>query len=277
MFLAAPGDRYGRLKGFMSTSAEIALSALLSLDPEGERCLWMVLDDPAALHRLPGLVPALTDARRLGVHFLIGIGAVGPLRALHGADGAATISGLCGTRVATMAADGETAEWSSANLAGGGRTVAWPWEIDRLPYGHGYVSFPGGDPATKFELDEARRSGGKQWRAAANRFIPADGAETFMAEPPAENVPDAPGGQRAGPAESHARPSPNAGRKKSRHQASRRAASSQARTPKAAPETKARNTAGTPPETAADKGDGNAGTPTPGERERRKRKYGRWI
>ena len=141
LFLAAPGDRHGRMKGLVSFWAELALSALQALDPERERPLWAVFDDPAALHRLPALLPALANARRLGVRFLIAIEAVGALRALYGKDGAETISALCGTRVAMMAADEETAEWSSANLGDDPRTVAWPWEIRRLPHGHGHVRF----------------------------------------------------------------------------------------------------------------------------------------
>ena len=282
LFLTRPSDRHGRLMGLVSVWAEIALPALLSLDPEEERRMWMVLDDPAVLHRLPGFVPALTDARGLGVRFLIGIPAVGPLRAVYGADGAATISGLCGTRVAMAAADEETADWSSANLAGGERTDAWLWEIRRLPYGHGYVSFPGGNPAAKFELKDGQRSGGKQRRATANRFMPADGAEEFLAEPPAEAVPDVPAGQRPNSAESHPRPKPDPNRKRSRQRTSGKAASSESRTPapNAAPAATARNSADRRPEAGAavgaERGDGNVDTSAPSLAQR-KRKYGRWI
>ena len=275
LFLAWPGNRYGHLKSLVSAFTDIALSALLAQDTEGEHRLWAVLDDPAALHRLPGLEPALVDARGLGVRFLIGIPAIGPLRALYGVDGAATISGLCGTRVAMMATDEETAEWSSGNLGDGPRTVSWPWEILRLPRGHGYVRFPGGLPAAKFVLDD------KQPRAAGKPFVPADGAERFLDKPSAEAVPEAAAGQRADPAESCPPSKPGAGRKKSRQRSSGKGPSSQTRRP--APKTPMRNSTDKPPERGATgganagKGDGNAGTPPPAAVERRKRKYGRWI
>ena len=283
LFLARPGDPDGRLKGLVSSWAEIALAALSARDPEigmdRVRRLLAVLDDPAALHRLPGLLPTLTDARRLGVRFMIGIEAIGPLRALYGKDGAATISGLCGTRVAMMAADEETAEWSSENLGDGSGTAAWPWEIQRLPRGHGHVRFPGGHPAAKFVIKD------KQRRAAGTPFMPADGAKTFLAEPPAEAAPDAPAGQRANPTESQAQPNPELDRKKSRRQATRKAVSRQGPNPAPKPAPAARNSADTPLDAGAgasaiaiaDKGDGNAGTAAPVERDQRKRKYARWI
>ena len=117
---------------------------------------------------------------------------------------------------------------------------------------------PGGHPAAKFVLNDKHR------RAAGKPFMPADGAEAFLAAPPAEAVPDASGGQCANPAEGHARPKPDLGRKKSRQLTPRKAASSQGRkpAPKPAPSFTARKSADTPPETGAaadgiaDKGDG---------------------
>ena len=47
--------------------------------------------------------------RRLGVRFVIGIEALGPLCVRYGENGARTVSGLCATWMAVMAADEETA------------------------------------------------------------------------------------------------------------------------------------------------------------------------
>ncbi|MXY38420.1 MAG: type IV secretion system DNA-binding domain-containing protein [Rhodospirillaceae bacterium] len=172
LFLASPDDPNGRLRGLVSALLETALRATLSLDPGGGRGLRVVVDGPEALHRLPSLLPALGAARGLGVQIVVGVEALGPLRARYGADGTATVSGLCATRVAMAAADDATAQWSSAAI--GSESLAPAWRLRRLAPGRGVLRFPGRRDAVEFALDEPRARG----RAA--RFAPVDGAWMFL-------------------------------------------------------------------------------------------------
>ena len=176
LFLASPDDPHGRLRGLASVWMETALGAAMSLDPDGERRVWVVIDDLPALHRLPGLLPALAEARRLGVRFVVGIEALGPLRARYGEDGARTVSGLCATRVAMAAADEETAAWSSAGIAS--ESLAPAWRLQRFAPGRGVLRFPGRLDAVEFSLDATPACG------AAARFVPVDRAWMFLAEAP---------------------------------------------------------------------------------------------
>ena len=177
LFLASPDDPNGRLRGPVSAWMEAALGAMLSLDPGGGRGLWMAIDELEALHRLPSVLPALGEARGLGVRFAVGVEALGPLRARYGEDGAGTVAGLCATRAALAAADEETAAWCSAAI--GDETLAPAWRLRRLAPGEGIMRFPGQRDAVAFSLKDSRA------RGAAARFVPVDGAWMFLDEAPA--------------------------------------------------------------------------------------------
>jgi len=181
LFLASPDDPYGRLRGLVSAWLEIALGPMLSLDPDGGRGLWMAVDGPESLHRLPSLLPALGGARGVGVRFVVGIEALAPLRARYGEDGRGTVAGLCATRAALAAADDGTAAWSSAAI--GSESLAPAWRLRRLAPGQGVLRFPGRRDAVEFSLKDSRAGG------AAARFVPVDGARMFLDEAPAPPVP----------------------------------------------------------------------------------------
>ena len=177
LFLASPDDPNGRLRGLVSAWLETALGAMLSLDPSGGRGLWIVIDGPEALHRLPSMLPALETARGVGVRFALGIEALAPLRARYGADGAGTVSGLCATRAVLAAADDGTAAWCSAAI--GCESLAPAWRLRRLAPGEGVVRFPGRHDAFAFSLKDSRA------RGEAARLVPVDGAWMFLDEVPA--------------------------------------------------------------------------------------------
>lgn len=176
LFLASPDDPNGRLRGLVSAWTEIALDAVISLNPVRERRLWMVIDDVAALHRLPSLSAALAEARNAGVRFVVGIEALGPLRTHYGEDGAQTVSGLCATRVAMAAGDEATAAWCAARI--GSESLAPAWRLRRLAPGQGVVRFPGRGDAAGFSL------GNMRVRGTAARFVPVAGAWMFLEEAP---------------------------------------------------------------------------------------------
>ena len=191
LFLTSHGEGHSRLKGILSAWIEIAMNAHLSFDPDKKRGIWIILDDLPSLHRLPGLLHCLGEARHFGVRFVLGLQSVEPLRALYGGDGAETISGLCGTRAVMAASDDETALWSSASLNGGTKRLAREWQIRSLRSLNGYLKFPGPHDGVKIALD-----GGQGPRASA-RFLPAQGVERFLVQQDAGVSPVAPAGVQA--------------------------------------------------------------------------------
>ncbi len=192
LFLTSRGDQHASLRGLISTWLEIAVNALLSLQQDGGRRIWIVLDELPTLHQVPSLQPGLAESRQFGGCFVLGIQVFPALRDIYGRNGAETISGLCGTRVVLSAPDQETAQWSAESLGRGEveeythgmsygastmrdgvsltqrrqmRPLALPSEIMRLENLHGYLKFPGPFPVTSIRLKYVKRP------PAAERFV----------------------------------------------------------------------------------------------------------
>ena len=197
LFLTSRGDQHASLRGLISTWLEIAVNALLSLEQDDGRRVWVILDELPTLHQVPSLQPGLAESRQFGGCFVLGVQVISALRDLYGRNGAETISGLCGTRVVLAAPDRDTAQWSAdslgraeveevaegfsygANTIRDGvsltpkrelRALALASEIMRLENLHGYLRFPGPLPVATIELDYVKRP------AAAERFVPREDA-----------------------------------------------------------------------------------------------------
>ena len=220
LFLTSRGDQHASLRGLISTWLEIAVNALLSLEQDDGRRVWVILDELPTLHQVPSLQPGLAESRQFGGCFVLGVQVISALRDLYGRNGAETISGLCGTRVVLAAPDRDTAQWSAdslgraeveevaegfsygANTIRDGvsltpkrelRALALASEIMRLPNLSGYLRFPGPLPVATIELDYVKRP------AAAERFVPREDAPVQGAlelptpdEAPETEPPDAP-------------------------------------------------------------------------------------
>ena len=197
LFLTSRGDQHASLRGLISTWLEIAVNAMLSLEQDDERRIWVVLDELPTLHQVPSLQPGLAESRQFGGCFVLGIQVVSALRDLYGRNGAETISGLCGTRVVLAAPDRDTAQWSAdslgraeveeiaegfsygANTIRDGvsltpkrelRPLALASEIMQLESLHGWLRFPGPLPVARIELSYVNRP------KAAERFVPRPAA-----------------------------------------------------------------------------------------------------
>ena len=184
LFLTSRGDQHATLRGLISTWLEIAVNALLSLDRDDGRRIWVILDELPTLHQVPSLQPGLAESRQFGGCFVLGVQVASALRDLYGRNGAETISGLCGTRVVFAAPDRDTAQWSADSLGRSEieevaegvsygadpyrdgvtltpkrelQSLALPSEITRLPNLTGYLKLPGPFPVARIELDYVKR------------------------------------------------------------------------------------------------------------------------
>ena len=204
LFLTSRGDQHASLRGLISTWLEIAVNALLSLDQDDGRRVWVILDELPTLHQVPSLQPGLAESRQFGGCFVLGVQVASALRDLYGRNGAETISGLCGTRVVFAAPDRDTAQWSADSLGRSEieevaegvsygadpyrdgvtltpkrelQSLALPSEITRLPNLTGYLKLPGPFPVARIELTYVKRP------KIAPRFVPVQ--KTHAAEPDA--------------------------------------------------------------------------------------------
>ena len=222
LFLTSRADQHASLRGLISTWIEIAVNAMLSLEQDDTRRIWVVLDELPTLHQVPSLQPGLAESRQFGGCFVLGIQVISALRDLYGRNGAETISGLCGTRAVLSAPDEDTARWSAASLGRaeveeaveglsyGANTIrdgvsltprrelrplALASEIMRLESLHGYLRFPGPLPAATIALDYVDRP------KRAERFVPRSDAPTPEAEKAGQSAGSREGAGQDGDAE----------------------------------------------------------------------------
>ena len=221
LFLTSRGDQHASLRGLISTWLEIAVNALLSLEQDDARRVWIVLDELPTLHQVPSLQPGLAESRQFGGCFVLGIQVISALRDLYGRNGAETISGLCGTRVVLAAPDRDTAQWSAdslgrseieevtegfsygANTIRDGvslmpkrelRPLALASEIMQLQSLNGWLRFPGPLPVARIRLNYVKRP------KAAERFVPRRGAVALDTAAAAAGPPvpgEGPGAERS--------------------------------------------------------------------------------
>lgn len=116
LFITSVGDRHETLKPLITTWFDIAANALLSLPPNEDRRIWLILDELASLHRLPYLTQTLSEARKFGGCAVIGIQNFAQLEEEYGNRGARKISSLLNTRYLFREPDPDVAKWSAENF-----------------------------------------------------------------------------------------------------------------------------------------------------------------
>ncbi|MHB1949817.1 MAG: type IV conjugative transfer system coupling protein TraD, partial [Gammaproteobacteria bacterium] len=116
LFITSLGDRHETLKPLISSWIDIAVNALLSLTPNPNRRIWLILDELTSLQPLPYLTQTLSESRKFGGCLVIGIQNFAQLAKLYGHDGAREISSLLNTRFMFRQPDPEMARWSANNF-----------------------------------------------------------------------------------------------------------------------------------------------------------------
>ena len=185
LFLTSRGDQHASLRGLISTWLEIAVNALLSLDQDDGRRVWVILDELPTLHQVPSLQPGLAESRQFGGCFVLGVQVASALRDLYGRNGAENhLRAVAATRVVFAAPDRDTAQWSADSLGRSEieevaegvsygadpyrdgvtltpkrelQSLALPSEITRLPNLTGYLKLPGPLPVARIELKYIKR------------------------------------------------------------------------------------------------------------------------
>lgn len=90
-FLTWRSDMQRALRPLLAAWVDILANAVLSLPPDPERRIWLVLDELAALGALPSLEEALTLGRKHGLCVAAGLQSTAQLDALYGRDRAVVL------------------------------------------------------------------------------------------------------------------------------------------------------------------------------------------
>uniref|UniRef100_D5X4X7 Type IV secretion-system, TraD, DNA-binding domain protein n=1 Tax=Thiomonas intermedia (strain K12) TaxID=75379 RepID=D5X4X7_THIK1 len=200
-------DQMKPMRGIIAALADVYADAVLTLPPDANRRLWLVLDEFASLGRVDSMENFLTNARKHGGCSILGMQALSQVHSLYGRDNATSMLSSISTRLTLRAPDAETAEYLSRGLGdkqvvrtmrsgsrssskqGGSNTESWnqqiaterlvlPAEIMRTPDLVGYLQIAGDLP-----VGHIRLSLPPQRPDAAHAFTPRAAAPTPTPEP----------------------------------------------------------------------------------------------
>ena len=116
LFITVKADQLPSLRPLITVWLDIAISAIMSLAPDRNRRLYVVIDELPTLQKLPSLSDFLARARKYGGCGILGFQSYPQLEATYGIQDAAAITGYCSTWVALRANDTPTAKHVSENL-----------------------------------------------------------------------------------------------------------------------------------------------------------------
>jgi len=110
----------------ISAWIDIAINALMVLPENKERRLWFVIDELAALQKLPRLQMGLAEGRKYGGCLLVGFQSKPQLEDIYGRNSAEAMLDLFNTKIFFRCAEPSTQQWISKVL--GEREEAEPTE-----------------------------------------------------------------------------------------------------------------------------------------------------
>lgn len=163
-------NRAKLMQPFLAAWVDVAVTAALSLRPDRERRIWLVMDEMASLGCIPALEAAVTKGRKFGLVVVGGVQDVAQVRANYHRESAQTILGNLRNLVSFNVADPESAKYMSERLGDeeivreeesrgkGGSTVSTrrsqhqivlPSELQNLPSLTAYVNLAGDYPVSK--------------------------------------------------------------------------------------------------------------------------------
>jgi len=116
LFISCQKKDLVSLRPIMSAWFDVAINSLMNTAPNPKRRLWFILDEIAALQKLPSLGTGLAEIRKNGGCFLVGTQSIQQLQSLYGRDRASGYLDLFNTRVFFRSNDHETLQWISKTI-----------------------------------------------------------------------------------------------------------------------------------------------------------------
>lgn len=176
VFITSLADKHHILMPLISMWLDLSLNAVMSLAPDQQRRIWIILDEAQSLHTLPCLFSGVNEARKFGGSIVLASTSRFALTDLYGIERSRSILGQFNTSVYFRTPDYEGSLWVSKELGeseieevhenysygantirdGGSltkqrvrRPVVPYTDIQKLPDHQAYVKLPGDYPVTK--------------------------------------------------------------------------------------------------------------------------------
>lgn len=179
LFLSWREDMQTALMPLISTWVDVLCNAVLSLPPNRNRRIWLVVDEMGALGRLNSLQGALTRSRKHGLRIVGGLQSTAQLDSIYGREAAIVLRSCFRNLIvfATSKTDPDTSEMLSKSLGEreidreqharsdgpNGITknvtlqrvkerIVIPSEITELPNLHAYLALAGAVPTKRIQI-----------------------------------------------------------------------------------------------------------------------------
>lgn len=178
LFITARADQRQTLTPLISAWVDMAINALMVMPANYDRRLWFVIDELAALQRLPRLSMGLAEGRKYGGCFLVGFQSKPQLEEIYGRNGAESMLDLFNTKLFFRCTEPSSQQWISKvlgdkeeaepteNISYGANStrdgvslsrhtrqkpLVLPAELSQLKDLEAYVKLPGDYPCTKIQ------------------------------------------------------------------------------------------------------------------------------
>ena len=178
LFITARADQRQTLTPLISAWMDITINALMILSENQQRRLWFVIDELAALQRLPRLQAGLAEGRKYGGCLLVGFQSKPQLEEIYGRHGTEAMLDLFNTKIFFRCTEPSTQAWISKvlgdkeeaepqeNISYGAHSMrdgvslsrhtrqkplVMPGEFSQLKDLECYVKLPGDYPCTKLQ------------------------------------------------------------------------------------------------------------------------------
>lgn len=116
LFLSSNAQQHASLRPLISMWLAIASNAILGMEPDEDRRIWVIMDEMPSLHKLPELGSIISEVRKFGGCYLIGIQSYAQLVKTYGKNGAEEMFDLLNTRFFFRAPSEPMARISSKDL-----------------------------------------------------------------------------------------------------------------------------------------------------------------
>jgi type IV conjugative transfer system coupling protein TraD len=177
IFITSNKSIHETIKPLITSWLDIATSSILSLEPNQDRRIWLVIDELPTLNKIPSIQTTPAESRKYGGCFIIGFQNYPQLLDIYGKNGTDALCGSCSTAVIFRCNEPSFAEWASKQLGRAEiietsesisygvneirdgvnlgkqrkeRAIVLPTELQNLPDLQGYIKLGRGFPVAKF-------------------------------------------------------------------------------------------------------------------------------
>lgn len=110
LFLHGVPKQRAELSALWSVWFNIAIKAIMDLQPNPNRRIWFIVDELASLHKLPSLDMALAEGRKYGACIVLGFQNMAQIQEIYGSQGIKSMRELMVSKFAFQAVDPENAK-----------------------------------------------------------------------------------------------------------------------------------------------------------------------